>query len=219
MTLAAAIVETRYEKLQTAIPAHMQWLPANTHLYVFSPEKNETIQKEFPCTFVSITPFPAQRYFVALNHLMTRETFWKVITQDRVLVFQHDSGILRRGIEEFYEWDYIGAPFGLAQPYVGNGGFSLRNPKAMAHICREFHHSPYLPEDIFLPVGCRMLGYKLADLDAASRFSCEIHFLLGTFGYHAIDRYLSREQAAQIRSQYATITVQPPTDLPVFRVS
>jgi hypothetical protein len=156
---------------------------------------------------VVFTPFVInEHYFNALNWEMTRPSFWETFQEDRVLIFQHDSGILRHGIEEFYEWDYIGAPFGPAQPFVGNGGFSLRNPRAMAHICRDLHYSPYIPEDVFFPIGCRMLGYKLATVDAAVKFSCEIHFLLGTFGYHAIDRYLSPEQVRQIKTQYQKFT-------------
>jgi len=218
MTLAATIIETRLEKLRSAIPAHLEWLPSDTRLYVFSAkEHRETIQREFPCEFIPVTINP-QRYFADLNTLMTAETFWTRFREDRVLVFQHDSGILRRGIEDFYEWDYIGAPFGPAQPFVGNGGFSLRNPAAMAHICREFHYSPHLPEDTFFPIGCRMLGYKLATVDAAMKFSCEIHFLLGTFGYHAIDRYLPAEQVRQIKTQYHTFAINLPDTIPTLAI-
>ena len=217
MTLGAGIVETRIDKLRTAIPAHMQWLPPDTPLYVFGNKETAAIQREFPCHFIELTVDLAPgKYFQALNHVMTREAFWNVFTEDRVLIFQHDSGILRHGIEEFYEWDYIGAPFGPAYPFVGNGGFSLRNPRAMAHICRELHHSPYLPEDVFLPTGCDMLGYKLAPITEAVKFSCEIHFILGTFGYHAIDRYLTPAQTQQIRTQYDTVTIPVPS-APVFK--
>lgn len=218
MTLAAAIIETRLEKLRSAIPAHLQWLPPSTRLYVFSAEEHrEIVQREFPCEFIPVT-IQRERYFYDLNMLMTTETFWTRFKEDRVLIFQHDSGILRHGIEAFYEWDYIGAPFGPAQPFVGNGGFSLRNPAAMAHICREFHYSPYLPEDTFLPIGCRMLGYKLATVEAAMKFSCEIHFLLGTLGYHAIDRYLPADQVRQIKMQYHSFSIKLPETFPTLRV-
>lgn len=207
MTLGAALIETRQEKLLPAIQEHLRWLPDETALYVWThPEHFAMIHEHYPRAVC--TPFHIHRnYFTDLNHLMTREAFWTTIAEDRVLIFQHDSGIIRRGIESFYEWDYIGAPFGPAQPFVGNGGFSLRNPRAMANICREFHYSPYLPEDTFFPVGCRMLGYRLATVQAAMTFSCEIHYLLGTFGYHAIDRYLTPDQVRTIKTQYATVTI------------
>ena len=214
MTLGAAIIETRREKLLPAIEQHLRWLPERTPIYVWTaPEHFSAVHARYPSAVCA--PFQIRRnYFTDLNHLMTQESFWTSMSEDRILIFQHDSGILRRGIEEFFEWDYIGAPFGPAQPFVGNGGFSLRNPRAMAHICRTYHYSPYLPEDTFFPIGCRLLGYRLATVEVAMKFSCEIHFLLGTLGYHAIDRYLTPDQVTAIKTQYATITVQPsPTEL------
>ncbi len=78
------------------------------------------------------------------NRLLTRRSFWHGIEEEKVLVFQTDSFMLRSGIERFFDYDYIGA-FTL-NPYeqapldpektgltlgMFNGGFSLRNRSVM----------------------------------------------------------------------------------------
>ena len=64
------------------------------------------------------------------NSMITDAAFWGKIPFNKVLICEHESGILRKGIEEFYEWDYVGAPWKF-QYHGGNGGLSLRNPGAM----------------------------------------------------------------------------------------
>lgn len=78
------------------------------------------------------------------NKMLARRSFWQGIEEEKVLVFQTDSFMLRSGIERFFDYDYIGA-FTL-NPYeqapldpqttgltlgMFNGGFSLRNRSAM----------------------------------------------------------------------------------------
>jgi hypothetical protein len=68
------------------------------------------------------------------NALLTSKEFWQKFEKfDRVLIFQHDSKLLRTGIEEFLEWDYVGAPWKF-QEHGGNGGLSIRNPRTMIEI-------------------------------------------------------------------------------------
>ncbi|MDX2001690.1 MAG: hypothetical protein SFW35_04630 [Chitinophagales bacterium] len=43
---------------------------------------------------------------------------------------------------------------------------------------------------------------KVAPKEVNQRFSCETEFRLGTFGYHAIDEWLSEEECQRIRTQY-----------------
>ena len=44
------------------------------------------------------------------NRILTDYTFWADLDYDKVLIFQHDSLLLREGIEDFLQYDYIGAP-------------------------------------------------------------------------------------------------------------
>jgi len=71
--------------------------------------------------------------------------------------------LLRTGIEEFYEWDYVGAPWKFQQ-HGGNGGLSLRNPKAMIEVIKRKPYKPeYGNEDLYI---CNVLKempeFKLA---------------------------------------------------------
>ena len=50
---------------------------------------------------------------LAHNELMCTHWLWTRAAAERVLIFQTDSLVCRRGIDEFQKWDYIGAPWQL----------------------------------------------------------------------------------------------------------
>jgi hypothetical protein len=135
-------------------------------------------------------------------------------------MIHRDTMVLRKGIEEFYQYDYIGAPCYnyIKDQTIQNSGFSLRNPKIMEYISRvygwkrdiqdmmvvgQYSSAWFFAEDIFYCT--RMIKHSIgnyAPLEAAKRFSCEMRFELGTLGYHAIDRYMTEDQVKQINEQY-----------------
>jgi len=153
--------------------------------------------------------------------VMTNPDFWKdYFNYERVLIFQRDSRILREGIEEFMIYDYIGAPCYnfVKDKTIQNGGFSLRNPRTMEYICRmyglkldlmdlmvvgQYSSASFFAEDIFFCL--RMIKYDvglLAPIEISKKFSAECKFELETFGYHAIERYLSEDEQHKIKTQY-----------------
>ena len=140
------------------------------------------------------------------NKLMTSKEFWLKLEEfDRVLICQTDAQILRTGIESFLVWDYVGSPWKF-QEHGGNGGFSLRNPKAMLECIK---NSPYEGagvhghEDVYFSNQLRWSErYKLAPRNICEIFSCEAIFKLDTFGYHAIEKYLTFEECHKIKTQY-----------------
>jgi len=136
------------------------------------------------------------------NKLLTSLAFWEPLPE-RVLIFQHDSGILREGIEEFMEWDYVGAPWKF-QERGGNGGLSLRTRDQMiacinAHPYNESEHGN---EDVYFS---NFVG-RVAPRDVCSKFSVETIFQLGTFGYHQIEAYHGEAEVNQIMTQYEGVT-------------
>lgn len=139
------------------------------------------------------------------NVFMTNKEFWKELPFDKVLICQHDSGILREGIDEFLEWDYVGAPWTF-QGCGGNGGFSLRTRQVMYDICDGARYSASLGyEDLFFCNIMHYSNYKLAPREVCEKFSVECIFKTGTLGYHFggdSDRFLSREQKKIILGQY-----------------
>lgn len=135
------------------------------------------------------------------NNFLTSKVFWQNIIQENVLIIQHDSALLRNGIEEFYKWDYIGATWNF-KPCVGNGGLSFRHKSAMLKVIENYYYSGTDNEDIYFSHGCTNLGLKIAPICEANKFSCETQFHLGTLGYHAIEKYLTKDQVNQIKTQY-----------------
>jgi hypothetical protein len=133
--------------------------------------------------------------------LLMTKAFWESFDTEDILIFQHDSALLRTGIEEFLGYDYIGATWWF-EPYVGNGGLSLRKKSAMLHILDNYNLHKEMPEDVYFAYGCRDLGLKLAPIEAADKFSVESKFVLGSMGYHQIERYFTKEQCEIIKNQY-----------------
>lgn len=138
------------------------------------------------------------------NKLLASLPFWMALPYDKVLIFQHDSMLLRDGIEEFYEWDYVGAPWKF-QDHGGNGGLSWRSREAMIEVLKMF---PYVPsgnnnEDVYFSNALKQMPeFKLAPREVCEKFSCESIYKEGTLGYHAIDKYLTKEEVHKIKTQY-----------------
>jgi len=144
------------------------------------------------------------------NTVMRSVKLWSQFEKcNRVLIFQQDSMILRPGIEEFMEWDYVGAPWGPQAHWArrdragGNGGLSLRNPRAMIETIKKGRRiRGTRNEDIFFTHRLPRCGFAVAPHSVCKRFSCEGVFALGTFGYHKIEQYLTPDEVTKIKMQY-----------------
>ena len=64
--------------------------------------------------------------------------FWDLFTGEKLLIYQEDTCIFKKNIDDFLEYDYIGAPWPKHQKdnllCVGNGGFSLRTKDIMIEV-------------------------------------------------------------------------------------
>jgi hypothetical protein len=174
---AAIIIDDRIEIANKAIEEHKKYLPKDWEvLHIKPPYEGGIYSLRSPLSY---------------NNVLTNPSFWRGCIYDRVLIFQHDSGLLRTGIEEFLEWDFIGAWIEKI-PNCMNGGLSIRNPKVMYHITLKH---PYMGmqihgnEDIYFCNQMKALGYKLPDKITCNKFSVETEFEFGSLGYHAIDKY------------------------------
>lgn len=203
MKLVALIVETRdLINLKEIISDHVKFLPKETDLIIYHSLENIYLRIAFPKAKFHLLEYPINRY--TYNSLLTSKRFWEqLFDYDRVLIFQSDSKILKSGIEDFFEFDYIGASWLWNEEYCGNGGLSLRNPKVMYNILNLFERTSSLNEDHWF---CKKMFENkignLAPIDVADKFACEAKFILGTFGVHAIEKYLTKEQVNQIYNQY-----------------
>jgi hypothetical protein len=120
------------------------------------------------------------------------------IETDYALLIQTDGHILNSEAwtDEFYDYDYIGAPwFFNNPPTVGNGGFSLRSRKllnALHIILPNIDYNTLHPhEDYVICVQLRHIlennfKIKFAPVELADRFSVETKgkWYPTTFGFH-----------------------------------
>lgn len=243
--LAGVMIEILYyEDVPDKIREHFRFLPSGTPLYFFTRESNldsynRLLQDlQYPVTVLSYDPYvetPSQILYQPLVLELkkdskkvgildycvglTKPEFWKLFFEyNRILIFQRDSGLLREGIEDFYEYDYVGAPcYNFYQDQtIQNGGLSLRNPRIMEYITRmhgwnfdlqELYHygqystSSFFAEDIFFCI--KMIKYgvgKLAPLEISKEFSVESRYHPGTLGYHNIKPYLSEKHIKALLS-------------------
>jgi len=246
--LAAVIVESRpVQNFALICLAHMKHLPEDTDLVIYTtPSTKKVFREQF--NKVPLKPIfrnypetiqiPGSLYNVPGFEDLLKENknlepilhfcifttsvgFWKELSlYDRVLIFHIDTGLLRKGIEEFYDWDYIGAPCYsyLNDSTIMNGGLSLRNPRIMEYICRYYgwesdleemvqlgqaSSASFFAEDIFFCT--RMIKYNIGNypsLETSRKFSVESRFELKTLGYHKIEAYLKSEEIVKIKNQY-----------------
>ena len=209
MKLCAAIVETRDIDLEEVFDRHVPYLPEDTTYFLFT--KFQLIEKYSNILHnVNIMGIELEDDSVHCYNLLLTDNgpwFWSnFLDFDRVLIFQNDSGLLRTGIEEFYEYDFIGAPWNQHPnyyPHCCNGGLSLRNPRVMFDISKKYFWGRNMGEDMFF---ARHLvdnnEGKLAPYEVAKKFSVESLFELNTLGYHKPWYYLSSSQWQQIQEQY-----------------
>jgi hypothetical protein len=118
--------------------------------------------------------------------------FWHLLVGEKVLIYQEDSFIFNNNIEEFLDYDYIGAPWidRVLPICVGNGGLSLRTKKIMIHVIEKInkdniHLQEIISEDVFFSKHMQRLKIgKIAEEEVASRFSSELICNKESFGGH-----------------------------------
>ncbi len=183
MNCGIVIIDNRcsYEELYYHVQKHKQFLPKNWEYIIFNNEYVSNLGD--------------------YNKLLTSKEFWDKIPFDKVLVTQMDAEMLRSGIEEFLEYDYVGAPWKF-QEHGGNGGFSLRSKNVMLDIIEKYPYQgagSHGYEDVYFSNHIEKVGGKLAPRVVCEKFSCESIFELGTLGAHAIDKWLTIDQCKLIR--------------------
>ncbi len=134
------------------------------------------------------------------NSLLTSAQFWRLFSEDKLLSFQSDSLLCGTNIDEFIDYDYVGAPcLRFDDQYIANGGLSLRSRPVMLECIARDTREPEVPEDVFFTAAVRDLGARMPDLSTATRFSVESIYSVHPVGVHGTDKaYHSIEIAEQI---------------------
>jgi hypothetical protein len=127
--------------------------------------------------------------------LLSSKSFWDLLTGEKILIYQEDSIIFKNNINDFLEFDYIGAPWNKSSNdtpnSVGNGGLSLRTKSSMINVIETVSienskinsstqiymkntKSTTMPEDVYFSLNLQEYNLgKVADWDTAIKFSTE----------------------------------------------
>jgi hypothetical protein len=210
MVYKACIVETRFiNNIIDVIKDHLFFLPPKYSLQIFASIKNKSQFEniDFGRKTEIIILENDINSLLDYNKLMTSLDFWKKLNCDKVLIFQSDSGLLRSGIEEFEEYDWVGDPWpdsgwSKGKPWLdgSNGGLSLVTVNKMIE-CIEKYPWNGLNEDAYFSLLISQVGGKTSR-EMNYKFSVESEYKLGTLGYHAIDKWLTKDQVMEIKNQY-----------------
>ena len=81
------------------------------------------------------------------SKFLTTLDFWDLLRGEKILIYQEDSIIFKNNIHEFFDYDFIGAPFPRKNNdtpnCVGNGGLSLRSKSKMIEVIKRFSAATY----------------------------------------------------------------------------
>ena len=131
---------------------------------------------------------------IEYNDLLLTKDFWNLFVGEKLLIYQEDTCVFKSNINDFLEWDYIGAPwpleYNISKSGIGNGGFSMRSKNVMLK-CLEYDEScvilsktvtnymkennlKRIPEDVFFSNTIEMYSIgKMSDYKTAQQFSSE----------------------------------------------
>lgn len=158
----------------------------NVKIQLFVSEVSEPAVKEWfgDDPLIQLEKLPGRFYEQSMtyedyNMLLTSVDFWNMVKGDYALTFQTDSwvcGDAETTLSNFlknYPCDYVGAPWDRdieGCDGVGNGGFSLRNVKAMREVTAR-EKPAQINEDVWF---CNHLGQsQVCDASSAGHFANE----------------------------------------------
>lgn len=213
MKKCAVFIETRIgEEFINVINQHMLHLP-NWPLVICTTERAwRKLYNKINCYFVAIDEIKNQKDY---NFLLTNPQFWQFFVAlkfQRILIFQHDSGLLKDNMDDYLPYDYVGAPWSW-QEYGGNGGLSLRNPATMYSICvkHKYNLGEGNEDQFFSRYMYEENSQSLAPREICKKFAVETILEMNTTGYHAIDKHHDSEVVHKIKSQEKRLAVKSPS--------
>jgi Protein of unknown function (DUF5672) len=120
--------------------------------------------------------------------------FWRELAPAKhILLFQADSILCSNSphrVEEFLEYDFIGAPINPRYGAGYNGGLSLRNRKVMLDTVAKYNWTKGRGfEDQWFYKRLNESGARLPSPDVAKRFSIETIWYERPLGLHQIQRW------------------------------
>lgn len=155
--------------------------------------------------------------FMEYNDVCKSLDFWDYFIEDYSLVIQTDGCICKNShykIEDFFKYDYVGGYsyyrwreidgiFDNEIYHCFNGGFSLRNIKAVKEcliVYKPMKSKDYEPgqnfreygEDVFFVIGMKKLGYNVGIDQYATNFCSHTNYISNTFCVHKLYYFVDK---------------------------
>ena len=130
---------------------------------------------------------------IEYNNLYTSAKFWEILIQhgcEHALTFESDTVLLKDCIDDYLEYDYIGAPWakgsGICGPLkVGNSGFCLRKPRKMLEIIQKYGNPMgFTANDNYFTFYNFKNKNNVPSVDVAKTFGVESLFFNDPCGFH-----------------------------------
>mmetsp|Transcript_19531 Transcript_19531/g.66980 ORF Transcript_19531/g.66980 Transcript_19531/m.66980 type:complete len:618 (+) Transcript_19531:351-2204(+) len=213
----AVIVDTRSDLLLPLIIRHTAaMLPCDWGMHVVHGASNGDFLRDalVDVRHVRYSAISADKLDdSSYNALLKSGAFWQMeAVFEKVLIFQLDAVVLqrKRSVEAFLKFDFIGAPWarnndvyvGLNEQRVaiptlprtarvGNGGLSLRSPRAMLAVLNKHASTSENSEqeDVFFVRHLSSMGYAVAGEQAALDFAIEVPISELTFHFGQGEMY------------------------------
>lgn len=133
---------------------------------------------------------------------LTQKWIWEQLASaERILLFQTDSIICTKSqeaVENYFKYDFIGAPIDSKYGQGYNGGLSIRNPRLFLEIVKEtdFLISGEEFEDQFFYKKLKEKDAEMPAEEIAKTFSVETIYYETPLGYHQPQRWQASNMAA-----------------------
>ena len=193
---ACVIVEPRIlHYLEFVIKNVIYFLP-EWSLYIFHSTENEDFVKMITNNSDNIHYINFTEKNIKIkdyNKLLLSMAFWQLIDAENILIFQSDSYIRKKGIENYLNYDFIGAPWDNCKSYYqsGNGGFSLRKKSIILKILQNnLTKKILLNEDIFYGQELIKIKANLPTIDISKKFAVETIYYNDPIAVHKFWHYL-----------------------------
>lgn len=131
----------------------------------------------------------------AVSRFLTSPWLWEqTAAARRILLFQTDSVLCSRSesaVEDYFQYDFAGAPIAAQYGAGYNGGLSVRNPRAFLQVVREtdFATSGVEFEDQFFYQELLRREAAMPGQDEAKTFAVETIYYETPLGYHQPQRW------------------------------
>lgn len=131
----------------------------------------------------------------AVSRFLTSPWLWEQVSRaTRILLFQTDSVICSKSqvaVDEYLQYDFVGAPIDPKYGKGYNGGLSIRNPRLFLQIAREvdFGTSGQGFEDQFFYLELQKRGAEMPPEEVAKTFAVETVYYETPLGYHQPQRW------------------------------